>query len=119
MDEGLLSHYIPVDGADTVTRKKVISLFGTRPEVIKLAPVMRQLEQAPFFHTVNVTSAQHTDLLYPFVRFFDLRIDYDLQIMQAEQTPNQVCARILSALEPLLAREQPDLLLIQEIPRRH
>jgi UDP-N-acetylglucosamine 2-epimerase (non-hydrolysing) len=113
MDEGLHSYCIPVGRTDTVARKKVVSLFGTRPEVIKLAPVIRQLEQSPFFHAVNVTSAQHTDLLYPFVRLFDLRIDYDLQIMQAEQTPNQVCARILSALEPLLAREQPDLLLVQ------
>ena len=113
MDEGLHSHLIPVGGADTVTRKKVLSLFGTRPEVIKLAPVIRQLEHSLFFHTVNITSAQHTDLLYPFVHLFDLRIDYDLQVMQAGQTPNQVCARVLSALEPLLACEQPDLILVQ------
>jgi len=113
MDEGLHSQLIPVDGPDTVTPKKVLSLFGTRPEVIKLAPVIRQLERLPFFHTVNVTSAQHTDLLYPFVRLFNLRIDYDLQVMQAEQTPNQVCARVLGALESLLVREQPDLILVQ------
>ncbi|MBM4259298.1 MAG: UDP-N-acetylglucosamine 2-epimerase (non-hydrolyzing) [Deltaproteobacteria bacterium] len=113
MDEGLHSHCIPVGGADSVTRKKVVSLFGTRPEVIKLAPVIRHLEHSPSFRTINVTSAQHTDLLYPFVRLFDLRIDYDLQVMQAGQTPNQVCARVLNALEPLLLREQPDLLLVQ------
>ena len=93
---------------------KVLTVFGTRPEVIKLAPVIEQLEaQREAFRTVNVTSAQHTDLLYPFVRMFGIRVDHDLQIMEPNQTPNQVCARVLARLDLLLDEERPDLILVQ------
>src|SRR5688572_3476343 len=93
---------------------KVLTIFGTRPEVIKLAPVIAALEARPeAFRTVNVTSAQHTDLLYPFVRMFGIRVDHDLRIMEPNQTPNQVCARVLTRLDQLLTEEQPDLILVQ------
>ena len=94
--------------------KTVLTLFGTRPEVIKLAPVIAALEaRAPALRTVNVTSAQHTDLLYPFVRMFGLRLDHDLRVMQPGQTPSDVCARVLTALDRLLVEERPDLVLVQ------
>src|SRR5438132_3743501 len=94
--------------------KKVLTVFGTRPEVIKLAPVIKELEvQRDVFRTVNVTSAQHTDLLYPFVRMFGIRVDHDLHIMEPNQTPNQVCARVLERLDLILDEERPDLILIQ------
>ncbi|HEV8725027.1 MAG TPA: UDP-N-acetylglucosamine 2-epimerase (non-hydrolyzing) [Candidatus Binatia bacterium] len=94
--------------------KKILTLFGTRPEIIKLAPIIREMEEREEgFQTVNVTSAQHTDLLYPFVRLFGIRLDHDLHVMVPKQTPNQVCARVLSLLEPILEKEQPDLILIQ------
>jgi UDP-N-acetylglucosamine 2-epimerase (non-hydrolysing) len=94
-------------------RKKVLTLFGTRPEVIKLAPVIQQLESSSCLKTVNVTSAQHTDLLYPFVNLFDIRVDYDLKVMRQGQTISQVCARVLELLDPILDGERPDLILIQ------
>jgi len=91
-----------------------MTLFGTRPEVIKLAPVIAELEARPDdFRTVNVTSAQHTDLLYPFVRLFDIRLDYDLKVMEANQTPSGVCAKVLNAIDPILSEEAPDLILVQ------
>lgn len=94
--------------------KTILTLFGTRPEVIKLAPVIKELEIAGnAFRTINVTSAQHTDLLYPFISLFGLRIDYDLRIMEPNQTPNQVCSRVLSLLDPILVKEQPDCILVQ------
>jgi UDP-N-acetylglucosamine 2-epimerase (non-hydrolysing) len=93
---------------------KVLTLFGTRPEIIKLAPVIRALEQpGSGFQTVNVTSAQHTDLLYPFVRLFGVGIHHDLQVMAPDQTPNQVCAKVLAALDPLLDRERPEVIVVQ------
>jgi UDP-N-acetylglucosamine 2-epimerase (non-hydrolysing) len=96
------------------TTKKILTLFGTRPEVIKLAPVMAQLEHhCASFRTVNVASAQHTDLLYPFTRLFGIRLDHDLQIMAPGQTPDAVCARVLAALAPILRQEQPHLMLVQ------
>ncbi len=83
--------------------KKVLTIFGTRPEAIKLAPVIHELETQPAtFQTVNVTSGQHRDLLDPFVRLFNLRIDHDLKVMQPNQTPNAVCARVLTSLDPIL-----------------
>jgi UDP-N-acetylglucosamine 2-epimerase (non-hydrolysing) len=95
-------------------RKKILTIFGTRPEIIKLAPVIQQLDACgDSLQTLNVTSAQHTDLLYPFVRLFGIRIDQDLQIMEPDQTPNQVCSRVLASLEPVLARETPDMILVQ------
>lgn len=92
----------------------VLTLFGTRPEVIKLAPVARALETyAPALRTVNVSSSQHTDLLTPFVRLFGLRVDHDLRAMRDGQTPNELLARLLAALDPLLDSERPDVLVVQ------
>jgi UDP-N-acetylglucosamine 2-epimerase (non-hydrolysing) len=93
---------------------KVLTLFGTRPEIIKLAPVIRCLDaHLQHFSTVNVASAQHTDLLYPFVRAFGIRIDRDLGVMRTDQTPSDVCARVLSSLDPILTDERPELILVQ------
>ena len=94
--------------------KTILTLFGTRPEVIKLAPVIRALESRPeLWRTLNVSSSQHTDLLYPFAKRLAVRIDRDLAVMTPRQTPNEILARVLSGLDPLLAAEQPDLLLVQ------
>jgi UDP-N-acetylglucosamine 2-epimerase (non-hydrolysing) len=94
--------------------KTVLTLFGTRPEVIKLAPVIRELEaRCECFRAVNVTSAQHTDLLYPLASYFRIRLHHDLRVMEADQSPSQVCARVLTALDPILAKESPDLILVQ------
>jgi UDP-N-acetylglucosamine 2-epimerase (non-hydrolysing) len=95
-------------------RKTVLTLFGTRPEVIKLAPVIAALEAMPAaFRTVNVTSAQHTDLLYPFVRLFGIRVDHDLLVMAPHQPLNELAARVLSRLDRLLAEIRPDVILVQ------
>jgi UDP-N-acetylglucosamine 2-epimerase (non-hydrolysing) len=91
----------------------ILTLFGTRPEVIKLAPVLRALEQTTGVRSVVVSSGQHTDLLQPFVALFSLRIDHDLQLMRPGQTPNQVLARALAALDPVLEQEKPDAVLVQ------
>jgi UDP-N-acetylglucosamine 2-epimerase (non-hydrolysing) len=94
--------------------KKILTVFGTRPEVIKLASIIAELEaRSHAFRTVTVASGQHTDLLYPFVRLFGIRIDHNLNIMEEAQTPSRVCARVLDALEPILVQEQPDMILVQ------
>lgn len=94
--------------------EKLLTIFGTRPEVIKLAPIIQHLEAfAGMIRSVNVCSGQHTDLLYPFVQLFGIRIDHDLHVMLPGQTPDQVCARVLSALDPILTEEKPDLILVQ------
>ena len=93
--------------------RTVLTIFGTRPEVIKLAPVLRELAATPGVRSVVVCSGQHTDLLLPFVALFGLRVDHDLRLMQPGQTPNQLCARALAALDPVLAAEKPDVVLVQ------
>ena len=97
-----------------MTRRKILTVFGTRPEVIKLAPVIEQLAaRGDAFTTLNVSSGQHRELLDPFVRLFDIRVDHDLAVMTDHQTPSQVCSRVLASLDLLLAEEMPDLVLVQ------
>lgn len=92
---------------------KILVLFGTRPEAIKLAPVIYQLKKQANVQTITVSSGQHTDLLAPFLKIFQIEIDYDLQVMTANQTPTAVCAKVLSALDAILEREKPDVILVQ------
>ena len=91
----------------------VLTLFGTRPEVIKLAPVIRALGRRDDIRSVNVSSSQHTDLLHPFVRQLQLRIDHDLTVMTEGQSPADVLARVVAGLSRVIASERPDLLLVQ------
>lgn len=93
--------------------RTVLTIFGTRPEIIKLAPVLRELETLSDLHSVVVFSGQHADLAKPFVRLFGLRVDHDLRLMHPGQTPNQLCARVVAAVDPVLAAEKPDLVLVQ------
>jgi UDP-N-acetylglucosamine 2-epimerase (non-hydrolysing) len=91
-----------------------MTLFGTRPEVIKLAPVIHQLEQRQdSIRTINVASGQHTDLLYPFIEMFGIRVDEDLRLMTVDQDPGALCARIFAAADRIAERESPDLVLVQ------
>ncbi len=92
---------------------KVMTIFGTRPEAIKMAPVISELNIAAMVRTVNVASTQHTDLLYPLIRLFRISIDHDLRAMRPNQTLNQLCARLIASLDPVLRQEQPDLILVQ------
>jgi UDP-N-acetylglucosamine 2-epimerase (non-hydrolysing) len=92
----------------------ILTLFGTRPEVIKLAPVIHALEARPDrWRTLNISSSQHTDLLYPLAERLAVRIDRDLEVMRPDQGPSEVMARVLAGLDPILAIEKPDLLLVQ------
>jgi UDP-N-acetylglucosamine 2-epimerase (non-hydrolysing) len=93
-------------------RLKILVLFGTRPEAIKLAPVVHELRRK-FFQTIVVSSSQHKELLKPFLKMLDIKVDFDLRVMKENQTPNEVCSRILAKLDKILADEKPDLILVQ------
>ncbi|HYH81588.1 MAG TPA: UDP-N-acetylglucosamine 2-epimerase (non-hydrolyzing), partial [Longimicrobium sp.] len=92
----------------------VLCVFGTRPEAIKMAPVIRELRRRPdrFRCRVCVT-AQHRDMLDQVMRLFGIEADYDLDVMASGQTPTQVAAAVLAGLEPVLQRERPDWVLVQ------
>jgi UDP-N-acetylglucosamine 2-epimerase (non-hydrolysing) len=93
-------------------RPKILVLFGTRPEAIKLAPVIYELKKRAF-RVVAVSSSQHKDLLQPFLEMLDIGIDYNLQVMTANQTLNQICSRVMAKLDRILNVERPDLILVQ------
>jgi UDP-N-acetylglucosamine 2-epimerase (non-hydrolysing) len=96
----------------TGSRLKVLVLFGTRPEVIKLAPIIHELKKK-FFQTVVVSSSQHKELLKPFLKMLDVSVDFDLRVMTKNQTPNEVCSKVLAKLDKILAEEKPDLIIVQ------
>jgi UDP-N-acetylglucosamine 2-epimerase (non-hydrolysing) len=93
---------------------KVLTVFGTRPEAVKLGPVIRELESHPSRIASRVcVTAQHRDMLDQVLRIFGIRPDYDLDVMQDNQTPTQVAAAVLKRLEPVLQMEHPDWVLVQ------
>ncbi len=104
-----------ISNSDNKKRKapKVLVLFGTRPEAIKCAPVINELKSRDAFRVVVVSSSQHTDLLAPFINIFGLSPDYDLQVMTANQTPNQILARTIDELDAVLGQERPQLIIVQ------
>jgi UDP-N-acetylglucosamine 2-epimerase (non-hydrolysing) len=94
--------------------KTVLTLFGTRPEVIKLAPVMSELcRRSDCFRSCHVTSAQHTHLLYPLTEAFGISLHHDLKVMTPGQSLSEVLAKVLVALDAVLLAERPDLILVQ------
>jgi len=94
--------------------RRILTLFGTRPEVIKLAPVVHAMEARPHrFLPINVASGQHTDLIQPFAKALNLHVHVDLQVGSEDQTILELCQRLLATLGPLLSHEQPDAILVQ------
>ena len=93
---------------------KVLTVFGTRPEAIKLAPVIKELNErsAEFQSTVCITG-QHREMLDQVLSLFAITPDYDLNIMRPGQNLFEVTTRILTGLQDVLAKTSPDLLLVQ------
>ena len=92
---------------------RVLSVFGTRPEAIKMAPVVQALQRAEQFESLVCVSAQHRAMLDQVLAVFELKADYDLDLMTAGQSPADVTARVLQRLPPLLRQIRPDVLLVQ------
>ena len=93
---------------------KVLFVFGTRPEAIKLCPVVRHMQsRATEFSARVCVTAQHRGLLDQVLEIFGVKPDHDLDIMQPGQTLSQSTARIIAALEPVMQREKPDMVLVQ------
>ena len=94
--------------------RKVLVVCGTRPEAIKLAPVILELQRRPHeFETRVVVTAQHRELLDQVLRVFRIEADEDLDIMRDGQTPFEITVRALEGLRPVLEREQPDVVVCQ------
>jgi UDP-N-acetylglucosamine 2-epimerase (non-hydrolysing) len=94
-------------------RRKIMTIFGSRPEGIKMAPVIQALRSRPdWFETVVVSTGQHREQLDLVFEAFNLKPDYDLAIMQPRQTLIQIMTRALTGLDEVLAKEKPDLIMV-------
>ena len=94
--------------------QKIMPVIGTRPEAIKLAPVITELEKYPReFKVVPVVTAQHRQMLDQVLELFDIGSAYDLDIMENNQSLSSVTAKIIENFDPVVKREEPDWILIQ------
>lgn len=91
---------------------KVLLVFGTRPEAIKMAPLYHQLNNSNLFETKICVTGQHRDMLDQVLKLFDLKPDFDLDIMKAGQDLTDVTIKILSGLKELFTNYQPDIVLV-------
>lgn len=91
---------------------KVMCVFGTRPEAIKMAPLVQELLTRERIETVICVTAQHRQMLDQVLQVFDLHPDYDLNIMKTGQTLSQITSRVLLGLEEIIQEEEPDLILV-------
>ena len=93
---------------------KILTVFGTRPEVIKMAPVIKELHRYPdkFICRICITG-QHRELLDPFLKLFNIKPDYDLNIMQENQGIEYITVTVLTQLGEIIRKEKPDYLLVQ------
>lgn len=92
----------------------VLSIFGTRPEAIKMAPVVQQLEQRPGqIRSVVCVTAQHRQMLDQVLELFNIRPDFDLNLMRPNQSLSQITAAVIEGLDPVIREVQPDWVLVQ------
>jgi len=87
-------------------------VFGTRPEAIKMAPLVHELSADVRFESKVCVTAQHREMLDQVLELFEIKPDYDLNLMKAGQTLNEVTARILLELKPVLQEFKPDVVLV-------
>lgn len=91
---------------------KVMSIFGTRPEAIKMAPLVKELEKRKEIKSIVCVTAQHREMLDQVLETFNITPDYDLNIMKSGQTLSQITSRVLEGLEEVIKKELPDLILV-------
>ena len=91
---------------------KVLSVFGTRPEAIKMAPLILALSNDPAFESRICVTAQHREMLDQVLRLFAIVPEYDLNIMQPDQGLTEITSRILTGMKPVLESFRPDVVLV-------
>ncbi|PKE17308.1 non-hydrolyzing UDP-N-acetylglucosamine 2-epimerase [Macrococcoides caseolyticum] len=92
--------------------KKIMTIFGTRPEAIKMAPLVLALKNDPELEPIVVVTAQHREMLDQVLEIFGITPDYDLNIMKAGQTLSEVTSRVILGLEEVIKETRPDMILV-------
>ena len=93
--------------------KKISVILGTRPEAIKLCPVVLALQKDPAFDCKVCVTGQHKEMLYQVLDVFDVKPDVDLQLMRPNQTLGGLTSRAIAAIDEYLAMEKPDIVMVQ------
>lgn len=93
-------------------KKKIITIFGTRPEAIKMAPLVKELEKREGIDSKVCVTAQHREMLDQVLGLFDIKPDFDLNIMKSKQTLTGITNKVLEGLEEVFASEKPDMILV-------
>ena len=91
---------------------KVMTIFGTRPEAIKMAPLVKELEKRKEIESIVCVTAQHREMLDQVLDVFDINPDYDLNIMKQGQTLSEITSRVLMGLEDVIEKEKPNIVLV-------
>lgn len=91
---------------------KVMSVFGTRPEAIKMCPLVKELEKTENIESVVCLTGQHREMLQQVIDIFGTNIKYNLNIMKSKQTLTTITSSILEKIEPILMEEKPDIVLV-------
>lgn len=92
--------------------KKIMTIFGTRPEAIKMAPLVLALKKDPELEPIVVVTAQHREMLDQVLKIFDIEPDYDLNIMKQGQTLPEVTGRVIQGLDSVIKEAKPDMILV-------
>lgn len=91
---------------------KVMTIFGTRPEAIKMCPLIKTLKKTKDVQCIVCLTGQHKEMLDSVMKTFDVTADYNLQIMKSYQTLSEITCRVLSGLDKILEKEVPDIVLV-------
>lgn len=93
-------------------KKKIITIFGTRPEAIKMAPLIKELEKRDQIESKVCVTAQHREMLDQVLEYFDITPDFDLNIMKTRQSLTGITNKVLEGLEEIFREEKPDMILV-------
>lgn len=94
-------------------KKRIMCVFGTRPEAVKLSPVVQALKKSETLEPVVVLTAQHREMLDQMLKWFEITSDHDLNVMRHGQSLSDLTARVLKGMGELLSETKPDMLLVQ------
>lgn len=95
-----------------MAKKKVMTIFGTRPEAIKMAPLVKELEKRDGIESLVCVTAQHREMLDQVLDYFKIKPNFDLNIMKSKQSLTGITNRVLEGLEEIFCHEKPDMILV-------
>jgi len=92
--------------------RKVMFIFGTRPEAIKFAPLILKMQKTDGLDVIVCVTGQHREMLYQVLELFNIEPDFDLSVMKTSQTLAEITIAIIKKIEPVLLNVKPDLILV-------